>query len=74
MASKPNNFNVKSNRKCSVKGCKRYIKQNVLDRQPNADMCYPHYMKLIRKNPIKSIKYRADVTSIADKISGKLMP
>jgi len=34
---KPHNFNVMSNRKCA---CGKAIKQNVIDKQPNAALCY----------------------------------
>jgi len=43
-------FKVKSMVKCSIPGCKLFIKQNLIDRQPKADKCFGHYMELVRKN------------------------
>jgi hypothetical protein len=33
-----------SDRECSVQNCKKRIKQNVVNRQPEADLCHEHYL------------------------------
>ena len=42
------NFTVLSKRKCVVTG--QFLKQNLVDRDPNANMIYKYYQMIIRKN------------------------
>lgn len=42
-------FRTLSNKRCTHPGCRKYIKQNVINRQPNAKLCYTHYMEQYRK-------------------------
>lgn len=41
---KPFKFHELSDVVCSVDGCRTHIKKNVLERKPNADLCYRHYI------------------------------
>jgi hypothetical protein len=42
-------FRVLSNHTC--KECSKYLKQNLIDRNPDAQYCFKHQMKLVRHNP-----------------------
>jgi hypothetical protein len=42
-------YTVLSNKKCRI--CGRLLKQNLISRNPDADKCFGHHMKLVRKNP-----------------------
>ena len=57
MASSKNkkHFRNLSTKQCSVKGCDKFLKQEIVDRNPNADKCYACHMKLVRKNPRKGM-------------------
>jgi hypothetical protein len=44
-------FKVVSNIQCVEKGCETQLKQNLIDRNPDATRCYKHHMKRVRKNP-----------------------
>lgn len=48
---KKKHFQDMSDVKCKAKGCEKFIKQRIIDINPDADLCYACYMKLIRKNP-----------------------
>lgn len=45
------NFRNMSKVQCNVKGCEKFLKQEIVDRNPDADKCYACHMKLVRKNP-----------------------
>jgi len=55
--SKKQNFKVLSNKKCVV--CKRRLKKNLVDKNPNAKMCYKHYQMIICENPLYPLDYAA---------------
>ena len=40
-----------SSKQCKIKDCDKFLKQLIVDLRPDADMCYEHHMKLVRKNP-----------------------
>jgi len=46
---KPHDYKRASLRKCRV--CKKPIKLNLTERQPNADLCFKHYQQIVRRNP-----------------------
>lgn len=46
---KKQDYKVLSKKRCKV--CNTKLKQNLVNRQPNADLCYKHYQRDIRKNP-----------------------
>ena len=48
---------IMSSVKCSHKDCNRFIKQNVIDRQPHADKCYKHRVKSGTHKPDAFRKY-----------------
>ena len=45
------NFRNMSDKQCDVKGCEKFLKQEIVDRNPGATKCYKCFMKLVRKNP-----------------------
>ena len=45
-------FQILSDVKCKIRGCPTYLKQNLVDRKPTADLCYPHHQKIVKKNPL----------------------
>lgn len=48
-------FRVFSNVQCTEPGCTRKIKQNVIDRKPDADKCFRHW-PFARRNRCKGKK------------------
>jgi hypothetical protein len=48
---KPYDFKVLSNRTCKIEGCNKKIKKNIIDRNPDADLCYRHFMEFERMHP-----------------------
>jgi len=38
-------FSELSSKKCRTPGCERFIKQNIIDRKPSADLCYRCFCK-----------------------------
>lgn len=44
-------FRTMSTKQCSVKGCVKFLKQEIVDRNPLATKCYACHMKLVRNNP-----------------------
>ena len=44
-------FKDMSTRQCAVPGCEKFLKQRIVDINPDANLCYKHHMKLVRKNP-----------------------
>ena len=42
---------------CNHKGCNRFIKQNVINRQPHAVKCYKHYEKPTANPRRKSLQF-----------------
>ena len=48
MRQKKHDFRVMSDKKCKHPGCRKLIKQNVIDRKPMADLCYKHYLEKLK--------------------------
>ncbi len=44
-------FKRMSDKCCSVLGCNKLLKQEIVDRNPEADKCYKCHMKFVRLNP-----------------------
>lgn len=42
-------FRILSDKRCKI--CGRKLKQNLVNRKPDADFCYKDYMQQIRVNP-----------------------
>ncbi len=38
-------YKILSARKCKHPGCGKYFKQNLIDRNPDAEQCFKHYPK-----------------------------
>jgi len=49
MKNKKHDYKILSNKHC--KTCGKPLKQNLVDKNPDADQCYPCYMKNVRRNP-----------------------
>ena len=54
------NFRLLSDKRCVVPGCRKRLKQNVANRNPNADMCYKHYQQIIRQTNRHGTKITPD--------------
>jgi len=52
MAKKPYKHTDLSGKICSVKGCDKHLKKNVVSRKPTAKLCYKHWKEadIARRN------------------------
>ncbi len=46
--AKTNSFNMLSNKRCQAQGCRKQLKQNLVDRNPDAEFCYLDYKRKVR--------------------------
>ncbi|MBI1936695.1 MAG: hypothetical protein HYS25_01080 [Ignavibacteriales bacterium] len=44
-------YNLLSSRKCKHPGCHKYLKQNLIDRNPEAHFCFKHYPHSKKNRP-----------------------
>jgi hypothetical protein len=51
MSKKKKDFRVLSDRTCIESGCEHKLKQNLIDKNPDALRCYSCHMRVVRKNP-----------------------
>lgn len=49
--SHKHDFRVLSDRRCSTPSCRKQLKQNLVDKSPDADKCWKCYQRLVKKNP-----------------------
>jgi hypothetical protein len=60
-------FRILSNRRCHFPGCPKRLKQNLVDRNPDAEYCYEHN-KEMKKTALRKIS----VVELSKKIFGKI--
>jgi hypothetical protein len=48
---KKKDYRQLSNKRCVSDDCKNYLKQNLVDKNPNADKCFRCYQRLVKHNP-----------------------
>ena len=44
-------YRVLCDKRCSGDGCNSFLKQNLVDHNPNADKCFRCYQRLVKHNP-----------------------
>jgi hypothetical protein len=49
-------FRILSNRRCHFPDCPKRLKQNLVDRNPDAEHCYKHHQELKRKSQNQSLQ------------------